>query len=685
MKKFFLLSLILFPLYFFGQSKQVWLYEADNYYHESDYASALKFYKKAQDDSLGLTKSIIPYQIENTNQKLKESQTNNIDSVTEVSIGDYLNHQIGMCYFLTFDYSHASNHFVKTINIKEYPEDKYYYALSLMNVEKYDTAMAYFEDYIQAEDKKDSLVKISKKHIQGCYFALSDNSIKKEKVVTLADTNTFNKGTSSFATMFWGGNKIMFTSARKGGVLLDREKQDSKYLCDLYWSQMSIDNEWSEPVNFGRPLNSSLHDASGVFNNNNVLFYTKWSDENREDKSIYLARMIELKFFESYKLDSTINVAGYKSVNPFVTMDGSVLYFSSNRPGGKGGMDLWKIDIDKRGNSIGNAVNLGDEINTSSDEISPFFHQQSSTLFFSSNGHASMGGLDIFKSEYNQDYETYGLAINMGAPINSSKDDAYMVWDELFKTGFLSSDRKSCESGHCYNIYQVENAPIKISIEGFVYDVETTEPIPEATVVFKDIRSSFEPFNITTDSTGFYSTELSQNAEVFMKAKKKGYFADAASVDTRNITESKTLTQDFFLSLIPKGEVEIPDIEYDYDDAKLRPQSKETLDKLVDFLNLNDNLTIEILSHSDSRGDDDYNLKLSNRRAASVVNYLVAHGINKDRLTSEGKGETEPLDDCSKYEDCGDTGKDDCDCHQKNRRTAFKTTSEDYEGTFGNN
>ncbi|NQX97136.1 MAG: hypothetical protein HRT73_04535, partial [Flavobacteriales bacterium] len=310
MKRFFLLSLILFPLYFFGQSKQVWLYEADNYYNESDYASALKFYKKAQNDSLGLTKSIIPYEVENTNQKLKESQTNEIDSTTEVSIGDYLNHQIGMCYFLTYDYSHASNHFVKTIKVKEYPADKFYYALSLMNVEKYDSAMVYFENYIQAENKKDSLVKIAKKHVQGCYFALSDNSIKKEKVVTLADTNTFNKGTSSFAPMFWGDDKIMFTSARKGGVLLDREKQNSEYLCDLYWSQMNIDKTWSEPINFGRPLNSSLHDASGVFNNNNVMFFTKWSDENREDKNIYLARMIDLKFFESYKLDSAINVPG---------------------------------------------------------------------------------------------------------------------------------------------------------------------------------------------------------------------------------------------------------------------------------------------------------------------------------------------------------------------------------------
>ena len=120
----------------------------------------------------------------------------------------------------------------------------------------------------------------------------------------------------------------------------------------------------------------------------------------------------------------------------------------------------------------------------------------------------------------------------------------------------------------------------------------------------------------------------------------------------------------------------------DFDAATLRPKSKEILDKLVEFLQLNDNITIEIRSHTDSRGDDSYNLKLSDRRAASVVKYLVAHGINKKRLESKGMGETEPLDDCSKYDECGDTGDKDCDCHQKNRRTAFKTTSEDFKDVF---
>ena len=685
MKKIFLLVLILFPIYFFGQSKQVWLYEADNYFEKSDYASALKFYKKAQNDSLVLETNITPYEVVNTNQKIKKNQTTEIDSSTKVLVKDYLNHQIAMCYLLTFDYDDANEHFVKTINCNAYKNDKYYYALSFMSIEKYDSAMIHFENYIQLGTGNDSLVKISKRHVQGCYFALSDNSIKKEKIVTLADTNVFNNGTSAFAPMFWDNDKIIFTSARKGGVVLDRSKQNSEFLCDLYWSQKQDDETWGEAINFGRPLNSSLHDASGAFNNNDVIFYTKWSDEKLEEKNIYLARMKEMKFYESYKLDSAINYPGSKSINPFVTMDGRTLYFSSNRPGGKGGMDLWKIEIDELGNPLGEVENLGSYINTSSDEVSPFFHEQSSNLFFSSNGHATMGGLDIYKSVYDQDNEFYGTPINMGMPINSSKDDAYMVWDEMLKYGYLSSDRKPCENGHCYNIYKVENAPIKIILQGFVYDAETDDAIPDATITFKDIRGTFEAFEVKTNKIGFYKTELHQNAEVFMKAKKKGFFADAASVDTRQITETTTLEQDFFLNKIPKGEREIPGIEYDFDSPKLRPASKIILDTLAQFLELNDNIIIQIRSHTDSRGDDDYNLRLSDRRAASVVKYLVKQGIDKERLESIGLGETEPLDDCSKYAECGDTRHGECECHQKNRRTAFKTTSEDFKNVFKGN
>src|SRR5690606_13751811 len=164
------------------------------------------------------------------------------------------------------------------------------------------------------------------------------------------------------------------------------------------------------------------------------------------------------------------------------------------RPGGYGGMDIWRVKIDFNGNPISMPINLGKPINSEADEVTPFFHETTGTLFFSSEGHKSIGGLDIFKSSYDKDAESFGAPVNLGLPINSSMDDAYMIWDSKLETGWFSSDREPCDGGHCYDMYQVINEPIKISIEGFVFDNDTQEPIANSTIVFKDVEYNFKPY-----------------------------------------------------------------------------------------------------------------------------------------------------------------------------------------------
>jgi len=368
-----------------------------------------------------------------------------------------------------------------------------------------------------------------------------------------------------------------------------------------------------------------------------------------------------------------------------------VLYFSSNRPGGQGGMDVWYCKVDEYG-GLSDPINMGPYINTAGDEVTPYYNYFTKTLYFSSDASGGIGGLDIYKTTYNEDDDSWSNPKNLGRPFNSSKDDAYYIIDQKQRQGFLSSDRVPCDCGddyegsvYCYKIYEFGQPKMKYSISGTVFNEDTDEPIPNALITFKDIRGKMDPVFITTDENGNYERELEVGWDLFLKAQKAKYFGDAASISTTGLTESKHIIQDFFLRPIPLGELEIPGIEYDFDAATLRPKSKEILDQLVEFLELNDNITIIIRAHTDSRGNDDYNLKLSNKRAASVVKYLVAHGIDKRRLESEGIGEKEPLDDCSKYEDCGETRFDDCDCHQKNRRTAFKTLSEDFKDVFKGN
>ena len=523
--------------------------------------------------------------------------------------------------------------------------------------------------------KNDSLKNVFQKSLSSCYFALDSNSNKRLITVKKMDTIVFNAGTSNFAPMYWNSSsKLLFTSARKGGVILDPEKQDSRYLCDLYYTELK-DTGWMKPVNFGRPVNTGLHEGSSVISSDEIMFFTRWSDANRDESFIYMAKMKDGLFYEAYKLSETVNKAGYKAMQPYVSFDGTKLFFSSNKPGGQGGFDLYMCNIDENG-FTGIAKNLGPTINTAKDEVTPFYHTISNTLFFSSNGHTGIGGLDVYKSSLNTDDSIYSTPKNLGTPINSSKDDAYFILDRVQTKGYFASDREDCPSGNCYDIYEFENEPIIFDISGTVTDYDSFEPIPSALITIKDVSGDDEPMFLITDDKGFYSTPLKENKQYFLKAQKKGYQASAASATTRGLTETTHIVQDFTLSIIPKEDVVIEGIEYDLNKATLRPKSMEILDKIYDYLQLNDNFSIEINAHTDTRGSDKLNLKLSQARAQSCVDYLLSKGIAKDRLIPTGYGETKPLISDAEIAKMVPKSPEFEAAHQKNRRTAFRVMQE---------
>jgi outer membrane protein OmpA-like peptidoglycan-associated protein len=696
MKKYLVIGLMLLPFLATSQSRKVWLYHADEFYKHADYQNALLNYQNALSDTSGLLTMIIPYEVNNSKQRIKNKGTE-IDSNHVVPTKDYIAHQIGMCLLRTYDYKKAETHFSAKKTVDSYPEDLYHLAVAQMNVNQHEKAISTFETYIASENYSDSLLRSAQLSINGCVYAMNTSNKHDKVIIEIADTSVFNRGTASFAPMYFGNeNRLMFTSAREGGVLFDPEKQESAYLCDLYWTEMMADSTWQAAKNFGRPLNSGQHDASGTLSKNNVIYYTRWNDEDRSEQHIFLARMIDLKFYEAFKLPASVNLPGYRSINPFVSTDGKTLYFSSDRPGGEGGMDLWEIKLDETGNVAGEPINLRRPINSELDEVSPFFHEVSSILFFSSNGHNSTGGLDIYQAVYNKENRSYDVPKNMGIPINSSKDDAYMIWDEMMHYGYFSSDRQDCENGHCYDIYTVRNEPIQIFIEGYSYDDETGDPLPNTSLLFKDVEFVFDPFEVITDKNGFYRKELGKNQEIFIKATKPSYFADAASVNTKPIISSTTIIQDFYLQSIPTDEIEIDGIEYDFNSSALRPSSEEVLDQLYDFLILNNNLIVEINSHTDARGTDKYNLSLSERRAQSCVTYLLGRGIPEERLKAIGYGESEPnyLKDTNKkpvldekstritlteaYINAQTTEEIQEEYHQRNRRTSFKVVGESF-------
>jgi OmpA-OmpF porin, OOP family len=680
MKKLLLLAtVILASSAVFGQSKLLWLKYADESFQKKDYTTAIAYYNQILDDTTVLNQLVLPYEVQLVNLKTKDfKQDTTKRSVAkpkkEISKADYVNHQLALSHRLNFDYQNAVKYYKRVVDNGSYPEDMHHYAMSLLQVKKYDTSMFLFEILMETA-KNDSLKKAFQKSLSSCYFALDSNSHKRLIIARKMDTIVFNTGTSNFAPMYWGSpTKLLFTSARKGGVLLDPEKQDSRYLCDLYYTELK-DTGWMKPVNFGRPVNTGLHEGSNVVSSDNIMFFTRWSDANRNEAFIYMAKMQDGLFYESYKLSETVNKVGYKSVQPYVTFDGSKLFFSSNKPGGFGGFDLYVCDIDVQG-LTGEPRNLGPTINTAGDETTPFFHTISNTLFFSSNGHVGIGGLDVYKSSLNVDDSVYSVPKNLGSPINSSKDDAYFILDRVQTKGYFASDREDCPGGNCYDIYEFENEPIVFDISGTVTDYDSGDPIPSALVTVKDVEGIDEPFFLITDDNGFYSSPLKENKQYFLKAQKKGYQASSASATTKGLTESAHLTQDFVLSVIPEEDVVIEGIEYDLNKATLRPKSKEILDKIYDYLQLNDNFSIEINSHTDTRGSDKLNLKLSQARAQSCVDYLLGKGITKDRLLPTGYGETKPLVSDEEIAKMVPKSEEFEAAHQKNRRTAFRVIKE---------
>jgi len=686
-KKVLVLTIIMFVgiSNAYSQTKKEWLAWADAAFKTGDYNTAVYFYmqivnpKKGENTDLPRPYETHPYSPPKKGNKYSQgTKMGKIeDEIANSSFRDqYVIHQIAECYRLSRNYIKAEEWFKKSVDAKspEYLFDKFWYADAMMKNEKYKEAKDLFEEVMVAADRKDTVIfKQSKVKIAGCFMALDTKKQARKDMRVEEMDSIFNKGTASFAANYYGDqNIVQFSTARDGNTAsndISKIKTEPKFICDIYTAKKA-EGKWGNLEKISGPVNSPDHDASGFLSTDQSNFYfTRWSVTNKNECYIYRTRLINDKWLAAEKLNEKINVEGYKTMHPFLNISGDVLYFSSNRPGGYGKMDIWCIQIDEEGLPVGDALNMGPLINTSQDETTPFLHNYTFTLYFSSDGHPGFGGLDVFKTTFNRDDNNWSRPLNMGKPVNSSKDDAYFIFDRSQQGGFMSSDRnfcENCEGGSCMKIFQVTKEPNMFEITGTVYNAETDEVISSALITFKDIHGENEPFYLTTDADGKYYKELTEGMDLFIKAQKKKFFGDATNISTVGLTESETFIKDFFLSPIPEGEIVIPGIEYDYDKATLRPESMKILDQLAEFFELNSDISVEIRSHTDERGSDSYNLKLSEARAQSVVDYLISKGIAKERLVAKGCGETELLIKLAKTEEE----------HQRNRRTAFRPLKE---------
>jgi OmpA-OmpF porin, OOP family len=675
----------------FGQTREDLLRLGNEAYEVKNYASAAFFYNKvATGSNSGIEEIAHPYDLKHSNRIKEEkvdslaSDTTAIDSltadtasiiipeatVTEDSSGTsielaehevemiWLYHRLAESYRLDYNYDHAEPWFEKAAKAPhpEFPIVTFRYGEILMNNEKYEEASAQFSEFITnvpSEGEGSDLRNAAKQKMKSCNYALKNNGNVTDIIVAKVDS-ILNNGTAVFGASFFGSETVIAYSA----TTIDQTSNETVETYNVYFSSHD-DDVWSGPDLIQDPVSTMENEGSVYINpDGSKLYFTRW---NNESCAIYSSNNFNGNWMEPYKLDG-ICPEGYKTMSPNFSLDGNTMYFSSNMEGGKGGMDIWKCALDRWGHPS-EIENMGPTFNTSGDEISPFIHAQGNKLFFSSTGHQGFGGQDVFYCEFDEE-NGWAKAKNIGKPVNSGRDDAYYITSIDAKHSFFSSDRESCDEcghGNCMKLYSCEQGPPRFFLDGFVFDANTDFEIPGAKITIMDVKEHTVAAVIETDETGYYSFPLEVNKIYFIKGQKEGYFGDANSVTTMGLTESKSFMVDLYLNEIPLGEIDIPGIEYDYDKATLRDTSKIILDELYEFLVLNDNLLVDLRSHTDDRGSHEYNMKLSQARAQSCVDYLVAKGMNISRISPVGLGETEhKIEDAQTDEE-----------HQKNRRTAF--------------
>ncbi|MEJ5267658.1 MAG: OmpA family protein [Bacteroidales bacterium] len=606
-----------------------------------------------------------------------------------------VNYKLGYCYKMLGDSDKAEMYFGAAV--KNYvkgvikPDVLLFYADALRMNGKYEDAIEVYKQYLQISPNDHRATS----GLESCKIVPQWlNRPTRYKVNNVARFNTANLDFSpAWATKDF--RVIYFTTSREGTKGSRNNYKTGQKFTDIFEISQDRKGAWSEPIPLVGEINSEEDEGACVVSmKGSEMYFTRCKAGKTVDepcKIFYVAKkgnawdvptIVTIQGFSNYEV-------GYPALSP----DDKILYFSAEAPDGYGGMDIYMAyRINNSPNNYGRPINLGPIVNTPGDEVFPTVRHDG-TLYFSSDGHKGMGGLDIYKTIRDEKGNIIGIE-NMKYPINSSFDDFEIIFEGKEERGYFSSNRKGGKGSD--DIYSFVLPPLVITLNGMVRDTTDIDKI----VMVKDAKITLLNdagivAELKSSETGTFKYQLEPNQNYKVKAEvNKDYFSNSVIFTTKNIEYDTVINVVINLAKIPRIIV-LPNIEYDYDKATLRPQSMVALDELVKTLNDNPNLVIELRAHTDFRGNDDYNMRLSQARAQSCVDYLISKGIKPDRLVAKGFGESMPrvvtkeiskefpflkegdvltedfivkLKDNSKIEIA----------HQLNRRTEFSVLSTDY-------
>lgn len=576
--------------------------------------------------------------------------------------------RLGDCYYFNSRADNAAEWYGKAVsqNPKIDPEYIYKYILTLRSIGNYEMADTWIQIFneIQEDSKKAK------------NFVLIDSDVFEE----LASTDgiyieTKNLSINSEHSEFGGfehNGKFYFSSARNtlNNALNNVYRWNEEPFLNIYQSDVTTANgekEFSDPISISSDINTKYHEASiAITNDGKILYYTRNNLTKRKGLGTDRKGTTSLKIYKATLIDDKwqnieelpLNDKSYSNGHPALSPDNKTLFFVSDREGGYGMTDIYKVAINEDG-TYGEPENLGDKINTEGKEVFPYVDSEN-MLYFSSEGFTNLGLLDIFKSNILNDQDA--KVENLGAPFNSGGDDFSFFINNEDNTGYFSSNNREDGKGGD-DIYSFNTFKCQQIIKGIATNSLTSLPL--ASVKVELIDKTGKIINeVETNEKGEYSFEVDCNEKYTIRGSKPDYKDDLKEVNTSIIDSYVNITDLSLVPLIIDNKIVINPIFFDFDKWDIRTDAKYELESIVDVMREHPTMVIKIESHTDSRGTNRYNMKLSDRRAKSTRNYILSRGIDATRIESAiGYGESQLINDCGR--NCNEKQ------HQENRRSYF--------------
>ena len=597
--KLLIYTLILFSLGLLNSCKQVKLSQADKAFSQGEYFEAAGMYRK-------LYRSTPPQKRPlRAEIAYKMAESYRILNMPDRAVGSYAN---------GFRYAPDSLMYIQ-------------YARSLQKIRNYKEAVNQYNNFLKFYPDN----QFAKNGIKGCEMApqWKDNPTR----YTVKRMDIFNSTRSDFCPVYGNSDyrTLYLSSSRKEAKGESNSRITGLKNNDFFLARKNENGIWQKAEKIDSKINTPYDEGAGsVTSNGDKMYYTSCTADSMKSSTavIFVSPRADGGWGEGKRFMVTRDSLAM-SAHPAISPSGEFLYFVSDMPGGKGGKDIWRARM--RGDQADYVENLGSEINTAGDEMFPYVRNDS-TIYFSSDGHPGMGGLDIFKASLNSQTGKWEV-VNMKSPINSNGDDFGIAFEGKKEIGFFSSNRGDARGWD--HIYAFEYPYAKVALEGYIVDKDD-EFIKNATINIVGNDGTNAKVQGKTDGT--YRLELERGKDYVLMAKAEGYLNTKMILKTADLEKDTLYYVDFVLPAINKPVI-LENIFYDFNKATLRPDSKK---ELVNLLKLNPNVTIELSAHTDRIGSDEYNKKLSLQRAESVVNYLVSQGIVKDRMTPAGYGKSQP-------------------------------------------